>query len=810
MNPITRADGSDKIEIGRTVEEMEINASLRSVKGNNLNGPVSAQELMAIHKQRDTVSDEGLSVTASPKNIEIMEEHMDANNVSPEVDYGVDKVSSLIEKAKARLAQMNKTEGKDILAEQQKMRYPKDEDEGRKYDEKASKDNYFDDYKKGKDYLKELKSNFLLKLKKISSLLQENSGTEVEGKLKVLGANIRRALNKISSVEEDVRMDKVEYKKEKDTGREYDEKSTKDKYVDPDENPINKSLEKMWSLNKTIKTARDESMKLDIPDEKSMGGNDMDKLPTDKKLSLDEKDAPKGKPVKEDAEKMVKELQGVVESLKKADEDFADEISKIEKAIEVLKKDTGKEDKKKDVKKDKDEDKDEDKKGDMGEIEKTPKVKPDLKEMGKGVAKEEAFGKKPMLDKKPTMDKNPMFGKKPAMPPAKKASMNKAADLGLDAYRAEIQNQIGKTNADITVDEVIDQLVQDYPEGIENVDATEVIGKISMIISGGTPNANPTLNSEVNPESMNQQGVEDKGLMATFVRGSTKLGSYWEIKDSEDNIIIKASCKDIYGKKTFENWDWVSSEDYGKLICSKIRNNGPLYVAKAMGTELNMTKEAESLEVNAKSKERTPALTKKITNETDYMAKAYGDKDFAKKMTKDYTKKASLENETDKEENIKIAKLQEELAMSKKENEILAKKLACEEEEKKKIEKEKKEEEKKASGLETDKMLRIRANKSIALASQMINKGLIKESQKEITIDRLMLMDDVSFAMQEEMTRDSQKIADAITENIKGNKLIRKGGLNQGINIVSSNIGNSLKEELENVWKKNKVVPQKN
>ena len=129
------------------------------------------------------------------------------------------------------------------------------------------------------------------------------------------------------------------------------------------------------------------------------------------------------------------------------------------------------------------------------------------------------------------------------------------------------------------------------------------------------------------------------------------------------------------------------------------------------------------------------------------------------------------------------------------------------EKEKEKVKKEKEKSDKKASGLEEDKILRVRANKAIALANKMMKKGLIKEDKKEATIEGLMLMDDLSFAMEEQMTTNKESLADAISQNKKGNRMVRKGGLNAGINVIANGDGSnmkSFKSELEGIWNKPK------
>jgi hypothetical protein len=847
---ITR-DGDTKV--GRNEDQIEMEKLARSIPSGAGTKPVSPQELIALHNQRDNVNAGQISTHASAQdNIQESEE-------LPEVSYGVDKVSSIIEKAKDRLATMDRVEKKDVLAEQQKLRYPKDEDVARKDEEtQRNKDKYYDDYKKGKDYLKKLKANLLLKLNKISSLLDRltitkepfeektaslikeaceerikelmtqglteeeakkkaveekgeysyqemESYSDLQGKLKVIGAKIRRALKQAMSVEEDVRMKKTKYPIETDTGREYDKKDTKDRYLGDKENPLNKELSKMWSMTKKIKTARDESMKVEIPDEKMMGGSDMQKLPLDKKE--DRADAPKKELAEDEEKKMIKELQEVIKSLEKADEDFVEEIKKIEKAVEHMEKEVGMKPKKKEEKPKEEEDK----KGDIGEIEKTPKKKPDLKDIGEEILEESPFGKKEAKkdddskekDKKEKEKKDKEEkDKKEKEEKEKKKKKEKKAEGDRATYLNDyIQQKITETGSEKSVDEVLSQIDINAPilEQLEKVE--EVI-----IEQVGAPSEDG-YREEEGFEGI--QGPTEVGVTAIFTRKPTKQASYWEVKDKDDETVLRATCAQIYGKKTFEKWDWISSENYGKELCARIREEGPTFVADILGTKVNMTKHASEIEIEAaKKNKKTPALKKKIT-EKDYYSKAFGDTGYAKKLTKDYKKKASLNEEryanileAMKKENIE---LKEKLSQKDIESEKLAKTLTEKEKEKEKAEKEKEKAQKKAEYEETDKKLRIRANKAIALANSMIDKSFIKAEQKEETIDNLMLMDDISFSMEEKITNEKESLSEAVAKNAKGNKLIRKGGLNTGINVISNNNNmGTLKDKLGQIWKKPK------
>ncbi|MFW9872488.1 MAG: hypothetical protein ACFFG0_05240 [Candidatus Thorarchaeota archaeon] len=834
MSTITRSDGNEKTYIGRNDDQRELERSIKSASFNKGGNPVSPQDLIAIHNQRDKI-DSGNSVSSIADRYANNQQSDIQAEVAPEVNYGVDKVSALIEKAKEKLNKISNVDGLNAVAAQDKLRYPKDEDTGRKHDEQASKDKYYPDYESGRDYLKKLKSNFMLKLRKISSLFnslsqidmeiektakadkekdkekekkedkkalekekkekeekkkeKKEKKADLEGSLKVVGAKIRRAISKISSVEEDLRSKKISYPKEKDLGRDYDQKDAKDRYKGPESNPLNKDLSKMWSLNKTVKTARDETMKIDIPDEKTMGGNNMDKLPLDKKEDV-KSEAPKGKIPEEDEKKMINELKSVIESLNKADEDFTMEIKKIEKAIEHMEEEAGV---KKPFKK-----KEEDKgleKGENGEIEKTPKPKPDLKDLGEeDVKKELPFGKKSSLNKKAEV------GELEEEEPLNDMSPETGNDW-LDKY---IKEQIVKSDKEITVDMVKEQ-IQNVMGDLTNIPIMETINKVNEII-GTSPGVEEDGYFEeaedVIPSKLPEEGTGVESITAIFTRKPTKQASYWEVKDKDNKTILKASCSQIYGKKTFENWNWISSEDYGKELCARIREEGPTVVANLLKTDINMTKHARDIEIQAANKKKKSS-PKKNTNNTDYYSKAYGDKGYASKLTKKY-KSASLEEKDNKiiesfqKEN---AELKEKLSQLEDENERIAKKVSDKEKEIEKEKKEKEEAKKKASLEELDKKLRIRANKAIALANIMIGKGLIKENQKDELIDDFMLMDDISFSIEEKLANDKISMIEAVAENKQGNKLIRKGGLNNGINIISNNIG-SFKSKLEDLWKK--------
>lgn len=935
MNRITR-EGS---EIGRTDDQIEMEKVARSIPSSN-GKAVSPQELIALMGQRDNpqAGISGQQVMASSNQV-IGEDQMADQ---PEVSFGVDRVSQLVEKAKNRLATASRVEGTNVMAAQEKMRYKPDEDPGRKYDDgEATKDKYYDDYPKGRDYLKKLKANFQLKLKKISKLLniiedgnfnnknfiksavqmvgdgeyfsrhmyiellkrikkenpsldqeevyekarekieelnpiwdellkrkdlyeeemredakekykfkrlpffyfrqeaemkalremvrdglispddvylfisydfptqklneiksgmsdtppepQQPSGQDVSARLKVLGAKIRRAIKTANSVEEDVRMKKVKYPAEKDLGRDYDAKDAKDRYVGDSVNPLNKSLEKMWSLNKNIKTARDKDMTIEMPKEKDMGGNDMEKLPEDKKENLPADAPKKGEPVDE---KAIKELNDVIKSLEKADEDFGEEIKKIENAIETLEDDKDDKDgksKKKDKKEDKKgKDKDEGEIGEMGAPKMEPKPKPDMKDVVEIDMKEEKpLGKAPTAPPKAMMYAKDKDGKK----------VTAMADY-LDDF---INNLLRESGSKLSLDDVKSQInvSNDTPIVEQMNQAKEVIE--SGALPGGAPAVKVEeveMSDDGSAEPVVEVDEEVEPLMASFVRMPTKLASYWEVKDNNGEIIIKASCSDIYGKETFKNWDWVASEKYGRTLCARVRQDGPVKVARVLGTNANMTKIAEKIEKQAKGGGKKPALQKKLdTNK--YYNELYP-KDFANKMTKKY-KKASAEKMK------KLSSLEQELQQKEKENELLKNKLACTEKEKEKEMKEKEKKDKEKKAMEEERTLRIRANKAIALANQMVQKKIIVADKREDTIDRLMLLDDLSFSMEEELTNNKESVADAIAKNQNGNIISRRGGLNTGINIVaSSDAKGTVKDELESIWNTPKVAHENN
>jgi hypothetical protein len=921
-DPITRNNGGESIAVGRDDDQIQLEASMRSVPSGN-GKAVSPQQLMALHNQRDNAKS-GLSQTANIQSNDEGEVIMGGEN--PEVEHGVDKVSAVVQKAKERLKKIAETEGtqkEEILAAQKgekpkgegKLRYPKEEDTGRKHDEgEGTKDKYYPDYQKGRDYLKKLKANFQLKLRKIGLLLadtkededaeeKKEEKKEIQGTLKVLGAKIRRSLRKAASVEEDVRMKKVTYPKEKDLGRDYDQKDVKDRYQGDTVNPLNKSLEKMWSLNKNIKTARDNALKLEVPDvkvppEKEMGGNGMDKLPLDKP-EKEKADAPRGKMDAKDAEKCAKELESVVEALKKDDDEYAVEIDKIEKAISCLKgeKDDKDKDKKPEIKKD---EKEGEEKGELGEPKEKPKMSKDLDAIGEEAGKELPFGgkkkaavkdtvivakgkddkaekaKKEKAEKEKKEKEEKEKAEKEKKAKEKKAELEETAKKGDDKdkkkcpkckcepceckerakeekkekeekekkekakkdkeKKAELETyvpEVGEERVPESVDPlaIYDESIRDAiadaesrglkegvdvpsfeetrsqidPEGavLENIEqindiyGVEVFGEEEIALREFEEREPPR------PEIEEELDIDEDdigGLQAVFTRQPTKLASYWEVTDKDGEAIIKASVRDIYGKKFAENWDWVSSEKYGQLICQKLRENGVTYVAQMMGTKANMSKVAEALEKSAKKKGgKTPALKQKLKDK-QYYSKLYP-KDFASKMTKQY-KKAELElSEKDKE----IIEMKERLAQMETENEEIKKAVSCKEKEKEKAEKDKEKSEKKAESLETDQVLRIRANKAIALTNQMIAKGLIKAAKKDEFIDRLMLMDDISFAMEEALVNDKESLAEKIAENSAGNKLTRKGGIEKGLNIIASNSNmKSFNDDLKDVWS----VPQ--
>ena len=57
-----------------------------------------------------------------------------------------------------------------------------------------------------------------------------------------------------------------------------------------------------------------------------------------------------------------------------------------------------------------------------------------------------------------------------------------------------------------------------------------------------------------------------------------KAGSKFQVLAGND-IIIEATADDIFGEEIDENWDWITSVDYGKEVVRQIRESGVNYVA---------------------------------------------------------------------------------------------------------------------------------------------------------------------------------------------------------------------------------------
>jgi hypothetical protein len=712
---ITRSDGNETVEIGRNDDQIQMDQITKKASVGNAPPGATPSELIAI--QQGAMAE----IAPSESSMEKM--------ASTEITENSSKVEELIQKAKQRLNGI-----KEVQAD--KKRYEGDPDPGRKADEDRSKDKYYKDYPKGKESMKKLKSSLEDKLKRLDEAIKKASDENVEKDIRVARANIRRQLKKLSSVEEDLRMKRVKYPKEKDPGREYDEKDSKDRYKDPKNNPINKQLEKMWSIDKGIpkKAMEDDDHipeKKDKEDDKEMGGNDMKSLPKDEK-----------KKEKDDKEPQKKELEKAVEEIKKTDEELTEVVEKLEDAAESLGVDI--------------------------EVE---------KENGK-IEPEVPFGK-PDMKKKPEMPKSPLGDKEPGM------------DIGLDKGEKKLPMMASDNSKKVEAKE--DD--KDKDKAKEKKEKEEKEAK----------EAKEEKDKKKEDEKKKDASLEDRlstdGITAVFTRMATKMNSYWTVFDQNKNKVIEASVRDIWGKKGFEMWEHVSSEDYGKLIINSIRNDGFEIVAKKMGTVANMTKEAQKndvdLIVEAKDKKRTPAMTKKLTSPQQYIGSSELEKSIKPKLTKNYHKKASKESISERDFN-KVVSYNRELEKSNRElqNQIEASNKKIES-----LSADKKD-------LVNESQLRVRANKAIELADYMVGKNMIKAENKNDEIDKMMLMDDVSFTALENITKDIAENSEiqAQSNNDPEQRFVRKGGLSSVPQTMTAVQDKGMKEKLEGIWSKPPTV----
>lgn len=263
-----------------------------------------------------------------------------------------------------------------------------------------------------------------------------------------------------------------------------------------------------------------------------------------------------------------------------------------------------------------------------------------------------------------------------------------------------------------------------------------------------------------------------------------KSAGYWDIRDNQNKIILKFSGADAYGKDIFKEYDWFSSEAYGKSILANIRKDGIKATAELVNGKYNMTKHAFILDVRANRNKKNSRLQKSAKTTPQqywglYGQNADGDaKSYYSKLSQLYKNKIQRASAEIDELKNKVSALSQQ------------------------IEKEKTEKQE----LNDDNIKRIKAERAIKLSSIMADKKYIdsKPEAIEAMASQLTVMDDISFAMMEDIF-DKRVSKKAEQDSLK--KTFIKAGLKNVPMILEENTPlKTFKEKLSNALIKPKLA----
>ncbi|MDD5353135.1 MAG: hypothetical protein PHS93_08260 [Candidatus Omnitrophica bacterium] len=257
-------------------------------------------------------------------------------------------------------------------------------------------------------------------------------------------------------------------------------------------------------------------------------------------------------------------------------------------------------------------------------------------------------------------------------------------------------------------------------------------------------------------------------LTAVFNPKSEKTASYWEVKDNENNVILSFSGADAYGKRIFSEWGWFSNKEYGQRLLERIRKDGIKIVAGLVNGKYRMTKHASMLEYRANGLNKEAKIDPKKYY-TDYFGKNKATAWYGQEMAKELG-------------GIKRYKGADALSQNNQ-------KLASENEELKKKVAEMTEQLNQASDKISEKeekeILRSRAEKALKLANKMLSKGLVKKEKLEETVEKLTVMDDISFSMMTAMV--DEQTMEKVSESMEKKAFKVKQGFKNLILIPSKN-----------------------
>ncbi len=266
-------------------------------------------------------------------------------------------------------------------------------------------------------------------------------------------------------------------------------------------------------------------------------------------------------------------------------------------------------------------------------------------------------------------------------------------------------------------------------------------------------------------------------LTAEFNLMPTKIASYWNIKDYAGNTILKFTGADAYGKELFKEFNWFSSQNYGKLLLSKLRDNGLKAIAESVNGEYKITKHAEYIQnkIDKKSNQSVDRNVKTASEDpksywTGFFGKGEGkSKEYGNKLSqlfRSQNKKVKAENEELKK---KISEIEKKL------NAVASQK----------------------DDLDNEKILRIKAERALNLASVMADKGHITKENLESVATELTVVDEKSFAMMEDIFNKKMAKVDE-TKNIK--KAFKQVAGLKNIPLIKENqdLKLTFKEKLDN------------
>jgi hypothetical protein len=620
--------------------------------------------------------------------------------------------------------------------------------------QKRTKDNIRDesnierpfDFSKLKSFNK-VKANLLMKLKKVESLLKMTKDRNKRGRLHYLQARVTNDIEKMATMDVGKWLN-PEPKTEKDPDKDF-EKFMKPENTGEQKNTLNDELKRAtlnaWSISPKLK-----------------------------KQAIEEFD-----------KQQTQNIEQAITELNKNDEQYKQDIELLEAAIgkkaevsdedkEEIKKETDDTDSDDDKDKDKD-DKDDDKK--------TKDKKDDDKKDDK-------------KDKKDDKDD----GKK-----------DKKKDLKEKMREMREKRKKGKPKTD---EERLETHKEIHPEdGIED--------------KKDLPPRGTGLGAEAPPKPF--MGKDD--LTAVFTRTNTKIGSSWEIKDSQDKTILRFNGANAFGKKIFANWDFFKSKEYGKELLARIREDGIEKMADILNAKFEMTKHAEYIEKKAKGTDEDKEKAKKKEKEKKEKEKKQEEEKKAKEKEKEKKEKEKKNEKKAKaspevtnywgkylskgkgEPSAFKSKIQERVnkttvqpsAIQKKKSSIKARmKTLLENKGLRKKVAELEQEIEKTNGnnqeLEGEKVLRVKAERSLKLAKQMLDKKIIKAEDVEKTVERLTVMDDLSYSMMEGIVGDSD-FKEKVSEQIEKKAFKQKAGLRNMLLIPSKD--QTLKDKFTGMFMNN-------